>query len=46
MWAAAAWLYQSFFGEVAKLMANPAVAKKNQAAKIGVVVETPKVRHV
>jgi len=35
--AAASWLYQSFFGEVAKLMANPAVAKKNQAAKIGVV---------
>ena len=35
--SAAAWLYQSFFGEVAKLMANPAVAKKNPAAKIGVV---------
>ena len=34
--SAAAWLYQSFFGEVAKLMANPGVAKKNAAAKIGV----------
>jgi hypothetical protein len=31
--AAASWLYQSFFGEVAKLMANPAVAKKNQAGE-------------
>jgi len=34
--SAATWLYQAFFGEVAKLMGNAAVAKKNAAAKIGV----------
>src|SRR5262245_38560797 len=29
-------LYRSFFGEVGKLMSNPAITKKNPAAKIGI----------
>jgi hypothetical protein len=29
-------LYQSFFGEVVKLMSNPAIVKKNPTAKIGI----------